>query len=298
VKYEIVTSDAAFGEGPVWCPDGTLVITHVSPGGLRRIWPDSGRSQMIADTGGGANGAKLASDGGFIVTQNGGIDFKPFAQLLGLDPQKVPTLRPAAPGLQRVSPSGQVSYLARAGLQGPNDLTIAADGTAYFTDPPHLEGGAPPEPGAPGKGRLWSYAGTGEPRRIADGLSYPNGIALSPDRRLLVVEGAGLLWVDPASGARDWLVEQLPRGQGDGFCFDAQGRIYVATPLGRGITVLERDGRVADFWDAGGVVTNVCFGGPDNRTLFTTELAPGRVLAFEGLPSPGLALQPWAAPRA
>ena len=41
--------------------------------------------------------------------------------------------------------------------------------------------------------------------------------------------------------------------------------------------------------------TNCCFGGEDRRTLFTTELAPGRVCAVEGLPTPGLALTPWPA---
>ena len=42
--------------------------------------------------------------------------------------------------------------------------------------------------------------------------------------------------------------------------------------------------------------TNVCFGGADRRTIFTTELAPGRVCAVEGLPTPGLPLHPWPAP--
>jgi gluconolactonase len=273
------------------------VITHITPGGLRRIWPATGRSQVIADTGGGgANSAQLATDGGFIVTQNGGIDFKPFAELLGLDKNAVPAHRPAPGGLQRVTPSGSVSYLAQTGFHAPNDLVVTRDGTVYFTDPPHLEGGTPPDPAAPGKGRVWSYTSQGGARLVANGLSYPNGIALSPDGRLLIVEGPGLMWIDPKTGAKDWLVEQLPRGQGDGFCFDVDGRIYVATPLGRGITVLERDGKLADFWDTGGVVTNCCLGGADGRTLYTTELAPGRVLAFERAPARGLPLHTWPAP--
>ena len=42
--------------------------------------------------------------------------------------------------------------------------------------------------------------------------------------------------------------------------------------------------------------TNCCFGGSDGRTLFTTELAPGRVCVVEGVPAPGLELNPWPAP--
>src|SRR3546814_9272336 len=41
------------------------------------IWidPASGSHAIAADTGGGPNGAALCSDGGFLVTQNGGFDF-------------------------------------------------------------------------------------------------------------------------------------------------------------------------------------------------------------------------------
>ena len=46
----------------------------------------------------------------------------------------------------------------------------------------------------------------------------------------------------------------------------------------------------------GAYPTNVCFGGADMRTIFTTELAPGRVCAVEGLPSPGLPMRPWPVP--
>ena len=76
----MVVDGIGFGEGPVWCPagsvpersGGTLVVTSVSHGALFRVWPEAGRKEQLADTGGGANGAALASDGGFLVTQNGG----------------------------------------------------------------------------------------------------------------------------------------------------------------------------------------------------------------------------------
>jgi sugar lactone lactonase YvrE len=61
------------------------------------------------------------------------------------------------------------------------------------------------------------------------------------------------------------------------------------------IRVLDRDASQVDVIDLGpgAYPTNCCFGGEDRRTLFTTELAPGRVCAIEGLPRPGLALTPW-----
>src|SRR5258707_569198 len=94
---EIIVTGLLFPEGPVWCSDGTVVCTSVPEGALYRIWPADGRAEPIAATGGGANAAAPASDGGFVVTQNGGIDFSKAAVFT--DP---PPYHPATPGLQRV----------------------------------------------------------------------------------------------------------------------------------------------------------------------------------------------------
>lgn len=293
MRYEVVTSDVPLGEGPVWCPDGSLVISRISPGGLQRIDPTSGRCEWVASFAGGGNSAQLASDGGFVITNNGGIDFTRFAEALGIDASKVP-YAPGPPGLQRLRADGRLETLASDGLKAPNDLVVARDGTIYFTDPPP-HGGTQSEGG---EGRLWSYARSGELRQIASGFDYDNGVALSPEGRLLIVEARGLLWIDPASGEREWLVEQLPgESPGDGFAFDVDGRIYCACPMDHCIRVLDHGGKPLDAIDLGprAYPTNCCFGGGDGRTLFTTELAPGRVCAIEGLPTPGLPLTPWPA---
>ena len=47
MRYEVVTANAPLGEGPVWCPDGTLVISLISPGGLLRIRPESGKTELL-----------------------------------------------------------------------------------------------------------------------------------------------------------------------------------------------------------------------------------------------------------
>lgn len=294
MQYEVVTADAPLGEGPVWCPDGTLVITRLSPGGLLRIDTKSGRSEELVSVPGGANSAQLASDGGFVVANNGGIDFTGFADALGLDVAKI-AYRPGPPGLQRVSATGEVTSLASEGLRAPNDLIVAADGTIYFTDPPP-HGGTQSEGG---EGRFWSYSRDGDLREIAGGFEYDNGVALSPEGRLLIVEARGLLWIDPATGEQDWFVEQLPgESPGDGFAFDVDGRLYCACPMDHCIRVLDPGGRQLDLIELGADAypTNCCFGGPDRRMLFTTELAPGRVCVIEGLPTPGLELNPWPVP--
>ena len=45
-----------------------------------------------------------------------------------------------------------------------------------------------------------------------------------------------------------------------------------------------------------GLTTNCCFGGADLRTLFVTDALPGRLVAFEGMPAPGLPLPVWPGP--
>jgi len=295
MKYEVVIEGAPFTEGPVWCGDDTLVVTHVLPGSLRRIDVAKGTSRTFAHAPGGANAAQPASDGGFVVTQNGGVDFAPIAEHIGLDGGAIPPVRRGTPGLQRVDGAGKVSYLADRGFRAPNDLIVDADGTIVFTDPPSVDEGLP-RPGAPRVGRLWQYHHDRGLALIAEGFEYDNGVALSPDGRILIVEGQGLMWI-ARDGAKEWLCERTPGGGGDGFCFDEAGRIYVAQPGSQTISVLDPQGEPLESFDTGGgIITNCCFGGDDGRTLFTTELAPGRVLAFEGLPDRGLPIRAWPVP--
>ena len=61
------------------------------------------------------------------------------------------------------------------------------------------------------------------------------------------------------------------------------------------VLVVDRDGTIVDRLtiDGDGLTTNCCFGGEDNRTLFATDALPGNVVAFAGLPTPGLELHAW-----
>jgi gluconolactonase len=291
----VIATGLPFGEGPAWCPDGTLVLTRIATGALRRLWPESGRSEVIATMAGGANAAQCADDGGFVVTNNGGIDFSVIWSPARQREAPAPPFEPARPGIQRVRPDGVVEYVTRDDVfAAPNDLVVAADGTLYFTDPPRLPDGLSVG-GGPEKGRVWALAPGGVARVIADDFAFCNGIAISPQGRLLVVEGSGLQWVDP-DGGREWFVEKLPDGRaGDGFCFDQEGRIYVASPHTGCLLVIESDGRVVERLElgAGSSPTNCCFGGADGRTLFVVEIFPGRVHAMEGLPAAGVPQVPW-----
>src|SRR6266566_9312679 len=110
MRAEIVATGVPFGEGPVWCPNGTLVVTSVAAGALFRIHHDgtgTGTAERFAETGGGANGAALAADGSILVTQNGGFDVG--ANGFVRNAPAVTSI-PAKPGLQLATPDGRVTY--------------------------------------------------------------------------------------------------------------------------------------------------------------------------------------------
>lgn len=289
---EVVTDQIPCGEGPVWCPDGTLAVTSVSHGAVYRVDVASGAVTVVATTGGGANGLALASDGGFVVAQNGGIDLQAMGHV---DDQ--PPLVPLPGGLQRVHPDGTVSYLTTASLQRCNDLVVAADGTIYFTDPLDF-------PGSPGDGRIGACRPDGRVEVLPPVFGYTNGIALDPDGTTLAVlvdDRALVRLADLGRGPRSTVVGDLGPFGGDGLCLDADGNYYVAGKRANGVWVFDRDGTEVGFLehpvdDDRGFVTNCCFGGPEMRTLYATDFRRRQVFAWPDMPVPGLELTPWRVP--
>ncbi len=292
MKAEVVARGIRFPEGPVFCADphggpGTLACTSVADGTLERIRLHDGSIERVAVLSGGPNAVAASTDGGFLVTQNGGIDFAS----TNLYPDDPPRYQPVRPTIQRVSPDGTVTSVTDGEYLAPNDLVVAADGTVWFTDPPPF-----PPPSDP-VGRVHIMDPNGTTLVAATGFSYCNGIALDPDGTPVVVEAQGLLRLEP-DGTRPWVVETLTGGAGDGCCVDVDGRYYIANTAAHGVRVVDPDGTEVDFLaiEGRGVTTNCCFGGPDDRTLFATDGLPGQIVAWEGMPAPGLPVQPWPGP--
>jgi gluconolactonase len=290
IKVEITTvaEGVLFGEGPTWCDDGTVVCTAVASGTLHRIWPGEGRVEVLATTGGGPNACAPTSGGGFLVTQNGGIDFSLHA-VEGFEAFPPPVPRP--PGIQAVSATGQVVELVthtvdRRPFRAPNDLVVTADGSLYFTDPGHF-----PLPAEPA-GAVMRMARDGTVTVVAEPFHYCNGIALDHEGQLLVVEAGGIQVLEP-DGATRWLIEDVG-GPADGMAVDVTGTIYACCPAADRIQVISGGAVVSSIdFAPGSMPTNCCFGGADGRTLFVTVSLAKTVVAITGLPEPGVPVHPW-----
>jgi sugar lactone lactonase YvrE len=151
-----------------------------------------------------------------------------------------------------------------------NDMVVDDRGRAYVG---HfgfdLHGGASVRPAA-----LVRVDPDGRARIAADELLFPNGTVLTPDGRTLVVGesfGARLTAYDVAadgglSGRREWA--RLEKAVPDGICLDAEGAIWVASPVSAEVLRVEEGGRVTHRVPVTTQAFACMLGGDDGRTLF------------------------------
>jgi sugar lactone lactonase YvrE len=162
-------------------------------------------------------------------------------------------------------------------MHQPNDLAMAPDGTLYASDPDWKKK----------TGQLWRIDPTGAVHSLATGLGTTNGIDVSPDGTTLYVnesEQRGVwafpIRADKTLGPRR-LVRQFPDFGFDGMRCDIDGNLY-ATRHGKGTVVkLSPSGEILQEIDVlGPNPSNICFGGPDGRTAYITEVSKTRLVQF------------------
>jgi gluconolactonase len=304
----IVTDGLRFPEGPVALPDGSVVVVEINAGRVTRVQPD-GTKDVVAETGGGPNGAAVGPDGALYVCNDGGFAWTdlggfllPFGEHGVTQPEDY-----VGGSIQRVDlDSGEVSTLYTecngVPLKGPNDLVFDADGGIWFTD--HGKVRAREED----RGGLYYAKPDGSSiTEVAFPLHAPNGVGLSPggDKVYVAETHAGRLWSWDITGPGE-VAKAAPFGAGgtlvaglagyqlfDSLAVEAGGNVCVATLSVGGISVIEPDGAVEyvplpeEFAEP--LPTNICFGGDDLRTAFITLSGSGRLLTCEW-PRPGLAL--------
>lgn len=176
-------------------------------------------------------------------------------------------------------------------MNQPNDLAIAPDGTLYASDPDWGKSA----------GQVWRIDTAGKITRVASEMGTTNGIEVSPDGKNLYVNESAQrnVWAftiaDDGSLKEKRLIKQFPDHGFDGMRCDVDGNLYI-TRYGKGTVVkMSPKGEVLQEIDVlGNAPSNICFGGPDGRTAYVTEVEHTRLVQFR-VDRPGLGWQRWLA---
>ncbi|WP_245645159.1 SMP-30/gluconolactonase/LRE family protein [Pseudonocardia acaciae] len=288
-----------FPEGPIAMRDGTVLLVEIGRGTLSRVWPD-GRVDVVADLGGGPNGAAIGPDGAAYVCNSGGFEF---TDVNGIN---TPHYQPAdyrGGSIQRVVLDGPDAGAATElythcdgrRLRGPNDIVFDADGGFWFTDlgktrRRDVDTGA----------LYYATPDGGSITEVVHPLTQPNGVGLSPDgTRLYVAEtGPGRVWYWDVTGPGRLEPPERPIGPGgagllhgfagyqplDSLAVDGAGNVCVATLVTGAVSVLAPDGtleRQVPVPEPDPFVTNICFAGADSNTAYITSSGLGRLYVTE-----------------
>ena len=299
--FALVTEGLRFPEGPIAMPDGSVLVVEIERGTLSRV--RDGEISVVADLGGGPNGAAIGPDGDCFVCNNGGFSWVETSRgrlFPGEEPGDYSGGRIQKVNLE--TGEVQVLYTECDGqpLRGPNDIVFDRSGGFWFTD--H------------GKTRARARDRTGVFYARADGsfieevifpLEAPNGIGLSPaeDELYIAETPTGRLWAyeleapgKPRAERRDRPDggRLIPGRQGyflfDSLAVDAEGNVCIATIIDGGITILKPGGGEPEHVPLPDrVTTNICFGGGDLQTAYITLSSTGRLVSMPW-PTPGLPL--------
>ena len=299
MEFELVAEGLGFPEGPIWMSDGSIILVEIRRGALSRISPD-GRNEVIADLGGGPNGAAIGPDGAVYVCNNGGFQWHDVNGLTipGHAPEDYSGGR-----IERVDlTTGKVDRLYDNcdghDLRGPNDIVFDKHGGFYFTD----LGKSMPRQRDVG-GIYYAQPDGSSIIEIEHGLVTPNGVGLSPDEKWLYYADTtpGRVWryelsapgeITPAGpiGPKAHLVVTLPGLQYlDSLAVTAAGNVCVATIFNGGVSSVSPTGDVEHHATGDMLTTNICFGGEDMQDAWITCSSTGRLLKTRW-PEPGLRL--------
>lgn len=305
MKIREIASGLQFPEGPVAMSDGSVLLVEIARGTLSRVTPD-GRIHVLAALGGGPNGAAIGPDGAVYICNNGGFRYthepgnclRPIGQANDYSGGRIERVNLTTGRIDRLF--DRVDGVA---LSGPNDLVFDASGGFYFTDLGKVR-----ERDMDRGGLFYATPEGHGAHVVAYPAMTPNGVALSPDGQTLYyaeTEGARL-WAFDVTGPGQvrklpwpspqgaFLVAASPGGhyqRFDSMAVDAFGNLLVATLFHGGITVIAPDGHLCSHWPLHDqFTTNLCFGGPNLRTLYVTLSGTGRLIAIDDWPVPGLPL--------
>jgi len=243
---DILLDGLAFAEGPRW-HDDKLWFSDMHDQLVKTVDLD-GRSESVVRVENDPTGLGWLPDGRLLV-----VSMRD-RRLLRLDPD----------GLR------EVASLSRVATYHCNDMVTDARGRSYVGN----FGFDFEKREAPRTAALALVYPDGQVRVAAEDLSFPNGTVITPDGRTLIVGesfGSRLTAFDVAedgslSNRRVWA--QLEKAVPDGICLDAEGAIWVASPMSNEVLRVREGGEVTERIRVATQAIACMLGGPKRTTLF------------------------------
>jgi gluconolactonase len=274
-KVEVLVKGLDWAEGPVWSRreksllwsdvPQNIIYSWNAKDGVRGYLKPSGYWGQTARAGEpGSNGLTFDHQGRLVICQHGE---RRVARL-----EKDGTI------------ASVVDHFEGKRFNSPNDLVYDRHGDLYFTDPAYgLEGNLKsPLKEIPFQG-VYKYSADGKLSLFSKEIKFPNGIAFSPDEKILYVAASDpdkpVIWAfdrpqegDPSAQPRVFfdassLVAKKLKGMPDGLKVDVRGNIFLGGP--GGILIISPAGKHLGTISTGELMAN-CAWGDDGSTLYVT----------------------------
>ncbi|WP_288408043.1 SMP-30/gluconolactonase/LRE family protein [uncultured Herbaspirillum sp.] len=264
-RLDCLHSGSRWTEGPVYLPATDEVIWSDIPNNRLMRWSEGAGTGTFRQPSDYNNGNTLDREGRIVGCLHG------------------------ARAVVRTEHDGSRTVLAShwqgKRLNSPNDVVVKSDGSIWFTDPAYgidsdYEGHkADSEIGGCHVYRIDGQSG--QLALVSDDFERPNGLAFSPDEKLLYIADTGRTHRpdgphhirvfevggdDRLGGGR--VFATISPGLADGLRLDERGNVW--TSAGDGVHCYAPDGSLLGKILVPEVVSNVCFGGPRNNRLFIT----------------------------
>lgn len=297
MQFREIAGGLQFPEGPIAMPDGSVLLVEIRRGTLSRVTAH-GRVEVVADLGGGPNGAAIGPDGRCYVCNNGGFEWHDYGGVFVPGEQAADYSGGRIEAVDLATGKVEVLYThcGSVPLKGPNDIVFDAHGGFYFSDFGKTRARETD------RGAIYYAKADGSLiREVRFPCTMPNGVGLSPDGKLLYYaeSSTSRLMAVPvrAPGELEPIMDSDAMLAGfaeyqffDSLAVDAAGNVCVATIIRGGITIVSPDGKNRRHVATDDLMTtNICFGGADLRTAYITCSMTGRLIAGEW-ETPGLAL--------
>ena len=251
IQVEKVAAGYRFTEGPVYSREGFLLFSDVPNNKILKLTPGEGIS-VFRENSNGANGNTFDAQGRLITCES------------------------RSRRVTRTDKKGHIEVLAERWegkrLNAPNDVVARRDGHIYFTDPAFGNQADSRELDFYG---IYHITPKSELRLIAKPEGRPNGIALSPNGRILYVsisDDRSIRAFDvDRSGAVSNEREFISgiEGPPDGIRVDERGNLYVTA---KSLSVYSPQGKLLHTIEIAETPRNCAFGDPDFQTLYITAM--------------------------